>query len=340
VRITLIDKISLARGKAFQLCVTGFRALNYQPWTAAFDHGVDSQIGCYKRSGRFVVLRLQRTKPQQESDVKHGVLRTLVKALVFLGGGRITNALLAGLRLTRYGRPIVVYDRHAEKLQKLKRQYRITVELDLHRAVESADLLIIAVRPDSVDGLLKEIGTLSRRMTAVSLAAGVPLSKLRAELGPPVRWGRAMPSPLSRSGRGLTSLTFDRGLSIATRREVRDLFALVGAVLEIPERKFDAFTVTFSSSHGYHALATLIDAAESIGLDSKSARVAAAHALADGIEAWRTGNLPLKEMLQEAATPGGTAAAVMASLDRAGYRRIIAQGLRAGIRQARKNAKQ
>ena len=46
-----------------------------------------------------------------------------MKATVFLGGGRITGALLAGLRLAGYGRPIVAHDRHSEKLQKLKRQY-------------------------------------------------------------------------------------------------------------------------------------------------------------------------------------------------------------------------
>ena len=263
-----------------------------------------------------------------------------MKSTVFLGGGRITSALLAGLRLADYGRPIVVHDRHPEKLQQLKRRYGAIVEPDLHQAVESAHLLIIAVRPDSVRGLLKAIRTrkIRRRFTAVSLAAGVPLSKLRAGLGPPVQWVRAMPSPVSRTGRGLTALTFGRGLSIAARAEVRDLFALVGAVLEIPENQFDAFTVTFSSSHGYHALATLIDAAEAVGLNRKSARVAATHALADGVAAWRESNLTLKELLQEAATPGGTAAAVMASQDNAGYPRIVAQGLRAGIMQARKNA--
>jgi len=261
-----------------------------------------------------------------------------VKATVFLGGGRITSALLAGLQLAGYSRPILVHDRHAEKLRKLKRQYGVAVEPDLHRAVESAHLLIIAVRPDSVRGLLNQIGTISRRLTAVSLAAGVPLSKLRAGLGSPVQWARAMPSPVCRAGQGLTALTFDRGLSVTARAEVRHLFALVGAVLKIPENQFDAFTVTFSSSHGYHALATLIGAAEAIGLDRKSARVAAAHALADGIAAWRAGTLHLEELLQEAATPGGTAAAVMSSLDRAGYARIVSQGLRAGISQARKNA--
>jgi pyrroline-5-carboxylate reductase len=263
-----------------------------------------------------------------------------VKATVFLGGGRITSALLAGLRLAGYGRPIVVHDRHAEKLQKLKRQYDITVEPDLHRAVESADLLMIAVRPDSVRELLKEIGThkIRRGFTAVSLAAGVPLSKLRAGLRSPVQWARAMPSPVCRTGRGLTALTFAPDISSAARAKVKDLFALVGEVLEIPENQFDAFTVTYSSSHGYHALSTLIDAAEAIGLNRKSARVAAAHALADGIAAWRAGTSPLEDLLQEASTPGGTAAAVIASINDVGYARIVQQGLRAGIKQARKNA--
>ena len=262
------------------------------------------------------------------------------KAVVFLGGGRITSALVAGLRLAGYGQLIVVHDRHSEKLQPLKRQYNVAVEPDLHCAVDSANLLIIAVRPDSARGLLKDIGKIRRGLTAVSLAAGVPLAKLRVGLGPPVRWARAMPSPVCRSGQGLTALTFDRNLPAEARAEVRKLFGQVGAVLEIPERRFDAFTVTYSSSHGYHALAALIKAAEALGLDRKSAQVAAAHALADGIAAWRAGNVALPELLQEAATPGGIAAKVMSSMDEAGYEEIITQGLRAGIKQARKNAKQ
>jgi pyrroline-5-carboxylate reductase len=260
---------------------------------------------------------------------------------VFLGGGRITSALVAGLHLAGYRPPILVHDRHSEKLRRLKRQYGVMVEPELHRAVERAQLLIIAVRPDSVHGLLKEIGTynVDRRLTAISLAAGIPLTMLETVLRPPVRWARAMPSPVCRSGQGLTAIAFGRGLSSSARAKIRNFFTLVGKVVEIPEHRFNAFTVTFSSSHGYHALAALTEASQAIGLDPKTARLAAAHALADGIAAWRSTNLPLQELLQEAATPGGIAASVMASLDKAGYPRIIAQGLRAGIIRALKNAK-
>ncbi len=227
------------------------------------------------------------------------------EATVFLGGGRITSALIAGLRSSGYEQPIVVHDRDAQKLAHLKRQYSVTIEHDLRRAVDQAHLLIIAVRPDGISRLLDAIGSVKRPITAISLAAGVPLAKLRASLRPPVRWVRAMPSPVCRSGRGLTAVTFESA---------------------------------YSSSHGYHALAALAGAARKVGLDPKTAMTAAAHALADGILVWRESNIALDELLREAATPGGTAATVMAAMSSAGYERAVEKGLKAGMAIARKNA--
>jgi pyrroline-5-carboxylate reductase len=266
-------------------------------------------------------------------------METCVKATVFLGGGRITAALVAGLRLAKYEHPIVVHDRNPSKLRQLKKQYGVAVEPNLHRAVEQAGLLIIAVRPDSVSDLLREIAAIRRPLNLVSLAAGIPLAKLRARLPLPARWARAMPSPVCRSGRGLTALTFDRAFSRTARTEVRGLFEKVGSVLEIPESQFDAFTVTYSSSHGYHALAALAASAEGLGLSRKLALTVAAHALADGILSWREGKIPLASLIHEAATPGGIAAAAMNAMDAFRYERAIQQGLRAGIARAQKNAR-
>jgi pyrroline-5-carboxylate reductase len=124
----------------------------------------------------------------------------------------------------------------------------------------------------------------------------------------------------------------------ADRERVRDFFASFGQVVEIPESKFDAFTVTFSCSHGYHALATLARASQAAGLDRKTALLASAHALADGIVTWREGKRSLESLLQEAATPGGIAAATTTAIDVAGYGRAVRQGVAAGLRRARMNA--
>ncbi|HMD50420.1 MAG TPA: NAD(P)-binding domain-containing protein [Bryobacteraceae bacterium] len=262
-----------------------------------------------------------------------------MSTVVFLGGGRITYAMLAGLRLARTRERLVAHDRNAGKLRDLKKRYAVAGEPDLSRAVRQADVLIVAVRPSSIRDLLRAIGEISRPLLAVSLAAGVPLHALRKAAGPPVRWARAMPSPVCRSGRGLTAVTFPRTLPRTDRKRVRDLFATFGQVIEIPESKFDAFTVTYSCSHGYHALATLARAAQAAGLDRKTALLASAHSLADGIIAWREGNHSLESLLAEAATPGGIAAATATAMDAAGYGRAVRQGLAAGLRRARANAR-
>ena len=261
-----------------------------------------------------------------------------MKKIVFLGGGRITRALIAGLRLAGNKEAIVVHDRHPAKLRELRRHYRIEAEPYLERALVEAGLVVIAVRPQAVSELLKRIGPVRRDLIAVSLAASIPLARLRNQLGAPVRWARAMPSPACRTGYGLTALTFERQFPAPARRFVKKFFAQVGPVLEIPESKFDVFTVTYSCSHGYHALEALAGAAIKLGLDRKSASTAAAHALADGILSWRKAKVPLKNLLHEAATPGGIAAAVMNAMKGAGYQRVVERGLRAGLARTRANA--
>lgn len=260
-----------------------------------------------------------------------------MSTIVFLGGGRITSAILAGLRLGKNRHRLIVHDRNPGKLRDLKKRYAVAVEPDLLNAVQQADMLIVAVRPSSVRELLGMVGNVNRRSLAVSLAAGVPLRVLSREAAR-MRWARAMPSPVCRSGRGLTAVAFPRSLPRADRKRVHDFFSNFSQVVEIPESKFNAFTVTYSCSHGYHALATLARAGQEAGLDRNTALLASAHALADGIIAWRNGKLSLESLLEEAATPGGIAAATATAMDAAGYGRAVRQGVIAGLRRARANA--
>jgi pyrroline-5-carboxylate reductase len=263
-----------------------------------------------------------------------------MKATVFLGGGRITGALIAGLRLAGDERTVVVHDRHPEKVRALRRESRVEVARDLKSAIEGAEMLIVAVRPGSVKEMLAQVvacGAALPRL-CISLAAGIPLRNLHACMGS-VRWARAMPSPVCRMGRGLTPVCFERSVTKADRAHVRKFFELVGPVLALREEQMDAITAAHSATHGYHALAALAKAAQDAGLDRKTALIAAAHALGDGIAYWRASGLSLDELLEEAATPGGIAAATMAAMDRAGYSRAVARGIHAGVKQARRNAR-
>jgi pyrroline-5-carboxylate reductase len=272
-----------------------------------------------------------------------------MKPIVFLGGGRITSVLVEGLRRSAYRGTLIVHDHNSAKLRAL-RKFKVDGESNLASAVARAGLLIVAVRPRGVKALLQEAsrarGSARKRsasrakpLTAVSLAAGVPLSVLHRWF-PDARWTRAMPSPVCRSARGLTALAWGPGLTASQRGEIRSFFTRVGSVVEIPESQFNAFTVVYSSSHGYHALSALADAGVRAGLRRSSALRAAAHALEGGIRYWRESGADLAELLHEAATPGGIAAATMNGMDRAGYRKAIVRGVAAGMKQMKRVARQ
>src|SRR5689334_6518830 len=111
-----------------------------------------------------------------------------MSAVVFLGGGRITSAMLAGLRLSKSKHSFIVHDRNPSKLRALRKAYGIEVEPDLQRALSIADVLIMSVRPDSLRQLLQSIGMIHKPTLAVSLVAGVPLKQLKKSLKGPVRW--------------------------------------------------------------------------------------------------------------------------------------------------------
>src|SRR5882762_9314571 len=152
-----------------------------------------------------------------------------MKATVFLGRGRITSALVAGLRLTGYEREIVVYDRNPSKLRALRREARVKTVPDLKSAVLRAGMLIVAVRPASLAGLFEEIAACGASVPklCVSLAAGIPLGKLRGRPATGTHWARAMPSPVCRVGHGLTALSFARDVTKNERTRLRKFFEQV-----------------------------------------------------------------------------------------------------------------
>jgi hypothetical protein len=171
-----------------------------------------------------------------------------VNSAVFIGGGRITSALIAGLRKAKHKGAITVHDRNPEKLRALKRDFGVAIEPDLCAAVARADMLILAVRPNSIAETLDSIACFARTSNplVVSLAAGVPLKNLRPHVKPWLRWSRALPSPLCRIRRGLTAVAFDQKLSRHDREHVRKFFGQVGRVLEMPESRLDVFNAAYS----------------------------------------------------------------------------------------------
>src|SRR3954469_11702559 len=122
-----------------------------------------------------------------------------VGTTLFIGGGSIGAAMIAGLRLGKYAAPIAVHDHSAERMRLLRRAHGATEEPDLATGVRAAQLIVLAVRPEAAEEMLLELNVALKRASPreprkilVSVMAGLPLAWLRKRIRTGVRWARAM----------------------------------------------------------------------------------------------------------------------------------------------------
>ena len=199
--------------------------------------------------------------------------------------------------------------------------------------VAASDLIVVAVRPQDVGGVLDGIGELLGQRPLVSVAAGVPLQDLQRALPAGAKAGRVMPNVAAALGLGVFLLVPG---SLGERKpEVAALFALAGDVVPIDEGAFDAATAVAGCMPGMLAyLVTAFAAAgRKAGVPADEAvrlAVAGVHGAAALIA--REGDPAA--VLTAAATPGGMTAAGMDALQDHGVTAAVDAAIAAATARA------
>jgi pyrroline-5-carboxylate reductase len=157
--------------------------------------------------------------------------------LAIIGGGNIGLALARGLTAARLyaAGDIVITRRQAHLLDAIARE-GFRVERDNHLAVRAARVVVVAVQPQQLIGVLEEIrgDVVPATHVLISLVSGVTVAELRRYLGPQLPIVRAMPNTAIAIRQSMTCLASD-GLPGDALRVASDLFHAVGKTLVIPE---------------------------------------------------------------------------------------------------------
>jgi len=157
--------------------------------------------------------------------------------LAVLGGGNLGRALALGWVGAGRFAPTNIHmtRRQDDKLQDM-RELGFVTGADNARAVRDCDLIVIAVQPQQLDDLLKDIsGRLDpKRHRVISVVTGVSIAQVRARIGDRVPLVLAMPNTAVAIGESMTCLAADEA-SEGALEEAQALFDLVGRTLVIPE---------------------------------------------------------------------------------------------------------
>jgi pyrroline-5-carboxylate reductase len=267
-----------------------------------------------------------------------------MKKLVLVGGGNMGEALVAGLLRSGHWKPsqIIVCDIRPEQLARLQLKYKIRASADNRWAVRDSDILLLAVKPQQMPHLLKEIGPVVRPAQLVlSIAAGVPTSFIEGSLGKGVPVIRIMPNTPALVGAGAAAIARGRWAKPAHEKLVHAIFSTVGAVVSVSEKDMDAVTALSGSGPAY--LFYLAEAMQEAG-----GRMGLAPHVADGLvrQTLKGAGVLLAQSHEEPRTlrqrvtsPGGTTEAAVKVLDQTRVKTSIVKAIQRAQRRSRELAK-
>jgi pyrroline-5-carboxylate reductase len=257
----------------------------------------------------------------------------------FIGGGNMARGLIGGL-LSQGVAPdrILVADPASGQLESLHSDYGVRVTSDNFAAVRSADVVVLAVKPQelrAVTTLLRE-ELAARQPLLISVAAGIRSSDIQRWAGG-VPVVRAMPNRPALHGKGVTALLATPEVSAQRRALAEEILGAVGATLWL-EREADLDVVTAISGSGpaYYFLLTEIleQTGIALGLSPQvSRRLAIETAYGAGSMA-REARESAAMLREQVTSRGGTTEAALRHLEAQNVRAIFAAAITAAARRS------
>jgi len=261
----------------------------------------------------------------------------------FLGGGAMGEALAAGvLAAGAKVRNVRAADPDPARRKQLEQALGIAASDDNAGVVEASDVVVLAVKPGLVAGVLAALGgpgdpALARPLW-VSIAAGVPLAALAASLPPAARIVRAMPNTPALVHAGITGLHAAPAVGESDRQRADQLLAAVGATLWF-EREADLDAVTAVSGSGpayvFYAMEALETAARELGIAPEKARPLALWTFVGAAKlAIERGEEPAK-LRANVTSKGGTTERALAMLEEAQVKAKFIEAVKAACERSR-----
>ncbi len=268
-----------------------------------------------------------------------------VPSVGFLGAGKMATALArgwlaAGLITTER---ILASDPVPQARQDFRAQTGARATDNNREVVESSDLLVLAVKPQSMPALLEDIrAAVTSRHLVVSIAAGITLRQLGDGLGAVRRLIRVMPNTPCLIGASASGYAPGEAATQADAVLVDRLLNAVGIAFRLPERLLDAVTGLSGSGPAfvYVVIEALSDGGVRMGLPRDVATALAAQTVLGAARMVLETRLHTGVLKDMVTSPGGTTIAGLHALEKGNLRAALMNAVEAAAQRSTELARQ
>jgi pyrroline-5-carboxylate reductase len=258
--------------------------------------------------------------------------------IAIVGTGAMAEAMIGGLLAGGHVRPdqLVASDPRAERREFVESKYGIRTTASNTEAVEGADVVVLAIKPQMLVHVGRELSAVLRPdQLVISILAG-PTAKA---LGNALRHDaivRAMPNTPAQLGKGMTVWCATAQVEDRQRQQAAALLSSLGREIEVDDEKFVSMATAVSGTgpaYVFLVMEALIDAAVHLGFARHTAHDIVIETLLGGtLLAKESGDHPayLRNMVT---SPAGTSAAAIHEMEKGRLRTVLSEAVFAAYRR-------
>lgn len=202
-------------------------------------------------------------------------------------------------------------------------------------AVQDADVVVFAVRPQILGDVLQGYRKLAARSLFISIAAGKKLAFYEAGLGAGIRMVRVMPNLPAKYGEGATLLVKNANATSADAALSEKLLGVLGKAAWLDSENFmDAATALSGCgpAYFYYMADQLAAVGAELGLPADLSRDLAKQTLLGSATLWRAENESAETLYQNIAVKGGmTEAALSVMQENDALKALLRKALEAAV---------
>ncbi|MBI4378745.1 MAG: pyrroline-5-carboxylate reductase [Nitrospinae bacterium] len=261
------------------------------------------------------------------------------KKIAFIGSGNMGEALIKGITAASIfdNKDIIVTDIMKERLEHIKKIYKVNVTTDNRHAVSKSDIIVLALKPQIIAKVISDVTDLiGKSKLIITIAAGITVNSIHTILGKRVRVIRVMPNTPAIIQEGVSAIACGDGILKEDLKITQRIFRAVGKTVVVEESMMDAVTGLSGSGPAYVFLIieSLTDAGVKMGLPRDISRVLSIQTIVGSARlALETGEHPgkLKDMVT---SPGGTTIAGLHALEEGGLRAALINAVESATRKS------
>jgi len=257
--------------------------------------------------------------------------------LAIIGGGNMGSAILSGIHKNFN---VCVCEKDKSRADFLKRKFHVKTA-ELKNSLQQVKTILLAVKPQDFEEILKEIRPQFKNQLIISIAAGITTPYIEKRLGRKIRVVRVMPNFPAQIGQGMAGICKGKFATHVDLALTRRIFNSIGTSVIIDEKWMDAVTAISGSGPAYVFLFVecFEKAARSLGFKKDMAKQLVRQTLKGSLALLESQNVDAAELRARVTSKGGTTQAATDVFMKHHIEKIFEEALKAAVRRAKELAK-